>query len=74
MRMEYNIGSTDRTVHVIAGAGLVAVGVAMLADALEFGTTAGGVAVVIGTVLLGTALIRTCLLYHLLAIDTSEFV
>ncbi|PCR88955.1 YgaP family membrane protein [Natrinema ejinorense] len=70
--MEYNIGSTDRTVRAVAGAVLAAVGIAILGGALEFGTTLGGVALVIGVVFLGTALVRTCLLYRILGIDTSE--
>lgn len=71
MGVRYNIGSTDRIVRALGGAVLAAVGVATLAGALDFGTAAGTVAVLIGSVLLGTALTRTCLLYRILGVDTS---
>ncbi|MBZ6496871.1 YgaP family membrane protein [Natrinema longum] len=70
--MEHNIGSMDRIVRAVVGAVLAAVGIAIFGGALEFGTTLGGVALVIGVVFLGTALVRTCLLYRILGIDTSE--
>ena len=71
MGMKYNIGATDRNVRALGGAVVALVGVATLAGALEFGTVTGAVAVLIGTVLLGTALTRTCLVYRILGVDTS---
>ncbi|WP_049888216.1 MULTISPECIES: DUF2892 domain-containing protein [Natrinema] len=70
--MKHNMGSTDRIVRAVVGAVLAAVGIVIRGGALEFGTTLGGVALVIGIVFLGTALVRTCLLYRILGIDTSE--
>ncbi|ELZ09567.1 hypothetical protein C478_15347 [Natrinema thermotolerans DSM 11552] len=62
----------DRNVRAVGGAVLSAVGVATLVGALEFGTAVGAVALLIGGVLVGTALTRTCLLYRILGVDTSS--
>ncbi|WP_090623102.1 YgaP family membrane protein [Natrinema salaciae] len=70
--MKNNIGSTDRIGRAVGGAVLAAIGVATLVGALEFGTVVGVLAVVVGAVLLGTALTRICLLYRILGVDTSE--
>ncbi|UHQ95134.1 YgaP family membrane protein [Haloterrigena alkaliphila] len=69
--MKHNIGWTDRIVRAVGGAGLAAVGIAALSDALEFETTASTAALLIGGILLGTALTRTCLLYRILGVDTA---
>ncbi len=70
--VKHNIGSTDRNVRAVGGAVLAVLGVAILIGVLEFGTAVGAVALVIGGVLLGTALTRTCLAYRLLGVDTCE--
>ncbi|OLZ40580.1 hypothetical protein A6E15_06055 [Natrinema saccharevitans] len=70
--MKHNVGATDRNVRAVGGAVLAAVGVAILGGALEFGTAVGAVALLIGGVLVGTALTRTCLLYRILGVDTSS--
>ncbi|GAA0681443.1 DUF2892 domain-containing protein [Natronoarchaeum mannanilyticum] len=70
--MEHNIGSADRQTRVVVGAILAAVGLATLGGLLGFGPTVGAVATLLGVVLVATGLVRICLLYRLLGIDTSE--
>ncbi|WP_135664716.1 YgaP family membrane protein [Halorhabdus rudnickae] len=71
--MEQNVGSVDRTVRIVAGLVLGAVGLAVLAGFLSaLGTVIAALALVVGVVLLGTALTRQCLLYELVGIDTRE--
>lgn len=66
----YNIGTADRTARLIVGGLLALIGLAMVADVVAVGQLFGTVALVAGVVLIGTALVRTCLLYRLLGIDT----
>ncbi|AEH39397.1 YgaP family membrane protein [Halopiger xanaduensis] len=69
--MEHNIGWKDQIARTVGGAGLAAVGIAALSGALDVGTTLGAVALLIGGILPGTALTRTCLLYRILGVDTA---
>ncbi|MFC6719024.1 DUF2892 domain-containing protein [Natrialbaceae archaeon GCM10025810] len=69
--MEHNIGLVDRNVRAVGGTVLAVLGIAILIGVLEFGTVVGALALVIGGVLLGTALTRTCLLYRILGVDTG---
>ncbi|UTF55218.1 YgaP family membrane protein [Natronosalvus rutilus] len=70
--MVHNVGSSDSTVRVIAGALVAVLGAAILLGFLEAGALVGVVALVIGVVLVGTGLTRTCLVYRVLGIDTSK--
>jgi len=69
--MKGNIGATDRRTRILVGSVLAAVGLATLGGLLGFGTTVGAVATLLGVVLVATGLVRICLLYRLLGIDTS---
>lgn len=69
--MENNIGAADRRTRISVGVGLMAIGLATVGGLLELGTTVGAVLTLLGGVLVGTGLIRVCLLYRLLGIDTS---
>nr|WP_191906234.1 MULTISPECIES: DUF2892 domain-containing protein [unclassified Haloarcula] len=69
--MKSNIGAADRRTRIVVGVGLVAVGLASLGGLLGLGTAVGTVLTLLGSVLAGTGLIRVCLLYRLLGVDTS---
>ncbi|AJF27604.1 MULTISPECIES: DUF2892 domain-containing protein [unclassified Haloarcula] len=69
--MKRNIGSSDRLTRIAVGLVLAVAGLATLGGLLGFGTTVGAVATLLGVVLVATGLVRMCLLYRLLGIDTS---
>ena len=66
-----NIGAVDRRIRIGIGLGLAVVGLAALGGLLGLGTMVGVVLTLLGLVLVGTGLVRVCLLYRLLGIDTS---
>ncbi|MDZ5810542.1 DUF2892 domain-containing protein [Halorubrum sp. AD140] len=69
--MENNIGTTDRRIRIVIGVALAAVGLASLGGLLGVGTVVGTALTLLGLVLAGTGLVRVCLLYRLLGVDTS---
>ncbi|WP_208288739.1 DUF2892 domain-containing protein [Halobacterium sp. R2-5] len=69
--MESNIGAADRRTRIGIGLALAVVGSTSLAGLLGLGTVAGAVLTSLGLVLVGTGLVRVCLLYRLLGVDTS---
>ncbi|NIC00695.1 DUF2892 domain-containing protein [Halobacterium sp. R2-5] len=71
MGMESNIGAADRRTRIGIGLALAVVGSTSLAGLLGLGTVAGAVLTSLGLVLVGTGLVRVCLLYRLLGVDTS---
>ncbi|WIV65959.1 YgaP-like transmembrane domain [Natrialbaceae archaeon AArc-T1-2] len=70
--METNVCSIDRTVRLALGVVLIAAGVAAVAGVLEFGVTAGAVALVAGVVLVGTGAIQLCPIYQLVGINPCD--
>ena len=72
MGIKSNIVSADRIIRALGGAILAAVGIATLVGTLEFGTAAGAVALLIGGILLVTALARICPAYRLVDVGTCE--
>jgi hypothetical protein len=68
--METNIGSVDRVTRVLVGAVLAVVGVAVFAGPIEAGAVVGGLALLAGGILLGTAATQFCLLYRLVGVNT----
>lgn len=70
--MKNNIGATDRQARIVVGLVVGLVGFATLGGLLDLGTTIGAVLSVAGLILVGTGVVRTCLLYRLLGIDTSS--
>ena len=67
--MTNNVGTTDRTLRVIAGVILLAV--TWIAPIAVFhGTAAVAIATIVGLILVGTALFRFCPLYRLLGKNT----
>lgn len=71
MGIKNNIIVTDRRTRIAVGIGLTAVGLAILGGLLGLGTTVGAVVTLLGLVLVVTGLVRVCLLYCLLGINTS---
>lgn len=69
--MKNNIGATDRRTRIVVGVGLTVVGLAAAGGLLGLGTVVGTALTLLGLLLVGTGLIRVCLLYRLLGIDTS---
>lgn len=75
--MNRNVGSLDRTVRIALGAALLLVGIGGYAGLVPLAWTGigqaltGVVAVLLGLVLLGTGLARTCLFYSSLGISTA---
>lgn len=63
--MNKNIGSTDRILRLVAGVILLGAGMSVFSSALM--TT---LSLVVGLVLIGTALVRFCPMYRLLGIST----
>ena len=70
--MKNNIGTVDRRTRLVVGALLAAAGLASLGGLLGLGTTVGTVLTLVGVVLVATGLVRVCLVYRLLGVDTSE--
>jgi len=69
--MENNIGATDRRTRIVVGLAVAVVGLATIGGLLELGTTLGAVLTLAGLILVGTGVVRVCLLYRLLGVDTS---
>lgn len=76
--MKPNVGSMDRTVRIALGALLVLAGVGGYAGVVPLawigvGQALAGVAVLLlGLILLGTGLARTCLIYAVLGMSTAR--
>ncbi|MFB6112839.1 MAG: DUF2892 domain-containing protein [Halodesulfurarchaeum sp.] len=71
--MERNVGVTDRNVRLAVGIVLGLLGIVSLSGVLDLGSwLVGAVLLVIGVVLVGTGVTRTCLLYRPLGIDTGR--
>lgn len=70
--MERNVGSTDRSVRIVLGLVLGVLGVAGLLGYWATSAVLAAVLLVVGVVLLGTGLSRSCLLYRPFGIDTSR--
>jgi hypothetical protein len=69
--MQYNVGSTDRSVRLLFGALAGAGSLGTLAGALPLPTAASPVLGVVALILLATGALGTCGLYSLLGVDTS---
>ncbi|WP_159664732.1 YgaP-like transmembrane domain [Halobaculum saliterrae] len=69
--MKNNMGATDSRTRIALGLGSAVVGSATLGGLLGLGTTVGAVLLLLALVLVGTGIVRLCLVYRLLGIDTS---
>jgi hypothetical protein len=65
--MSANVGSIDRAIRIILGLGLV-----VLPFILSWSASAMAVSVVVGLVLVVTALVRFCPLYRLIGVRTCR--
>ena len=63
--MNRNVGSVDKIIRLIVGIGLVAFGILGAS-----GSTLGIAAIIIGAVLIGTALINFCPLFKIFGISS----
>ena len=72
MGVKHNISTTDRWIRIVVGLAVGLVGLTTLGGFLEFGAAVGVALSAVGLILVGTGLIRVCLLYRLLGIDTSS--
>lgn len=70
--MKNNIGAIDRQTRIVVGVVVGLIGLATLGGFLGFGTTIGVALSLVGLILVGTGLVRVCLLYRLFGIDTSR--
>jgi hypothetical protein len=69
--MEHNVGTTDRTVRLGAGAVAGAASLGILANAVPLPTIASPVLGVAALILLATGTLGTCGLYSILGVDTN---
>ncbi len=69
MSFTKNVGSTDKTIRIIAGIALIALAFTMLGG---FASIGGIVAAVVGAVLILTAIINFCPLYRILGMRTNK--
>jgi len=65
--MNRNVGSVDKIIRLIAGIGLVAFGIFGAS-----GTTLGVAGIIIGAVLIGTALLNFCPLFKIFGISSFK--
>lgn len=70
--MEKNVGGIDRTGRIVIGGVLVIAGIAALAGYWAIGAAVGGIALVIGAVLLVTGTTQKCPINDAVGIDTTE--
>jgi len=70
--MKTNIGPTDRNVRLVVGSVLALIGIAVLVGVSSLGPLVGGIGLLVGGVLVGTALLNVCPLYMLVGADTSQ--
>lgn len=67
-----NIRAIDGQTRIVVGVVVGFIGLATLGGFLGFGTTIGLSLSLVGLILVGTRLVRVCLLYRLFGIDTSR--
>lgn len=70
--MNRNVGGIDRTGRIVIGTLAVLAGIAALGDYVAVGTAFGGVAVVVGAILLLTGTTQKCPINQATGIDTTE--
>jgi uncharacterized membrane protein len=70
--MDKNVGGMDRTGRIIIGIVVAIAGIAALSGYVAAGALVGGIAVVIGAVLLVTGATQKCPINETVGIDTTE--
>ena len=69
MNLNKNVGSTDKVIRIIAGVALLALAFWRLGG---LASTGGVVAMVVGVVLILTAIINFCPMYRILGMRTNK--
>ena len=72
MCMDKNVGGIDRTGRLIIGAVVALAGIAALAGYWAVGAVTGGIALLIGAILLVTGTTQKCPINEAAGIDTTE--
>lgn len=70
--MDKNVGGLDRTGRILIGVIVAVAGIAAVIGYWEVGVAIGGVALVIGAILLGTGTTQKCPINQVAGIDTTE--
>lgn len=70
--MDKNVGGIDRTARIVIGVVAAIAGVAALAGYWAVGAVIGGIALVIGVILLATGTTQKCPINEATGIDTTE--
>ncbi|MEF8854131.1 MAG: DUF2892 domain-containing protein [Haloarculaceae archaeon] len=70
--MEKNVGGIDRTGRIVIGVILAIAGIAAVGGFWDVGAVIGGVALVVGAILLVTGSTQKCPINDMAGIDTTE--
>lgn len=70
--MKKNVGGLDRTGRIVIGAILALAGIVVLAGYWDIGALIGGVALLVGAILLVTGTTQKCPINQVAGIDTTE--
>jgi len=70
--MERNVGGYDKLARLVVGPVLVLVGIAVVAELLEFGLAVGAAALLVGVVFTVTGAVQKCPLNSLFGINTCS--
>lgn len=70
--MKRNVGGLDRTGRIVVGALVALAGIAALVGVWEVSLVVGGVAVLVGVILLVTGATQKCPINEAAGIDTTE--
>lgn len=70
--MKRNVGGIDRTARIVIGTLAVLAGITAFAGYLALGSVLGGVALVVGVILLVTGTTQKCPINEAVGIDTTE--
>jgi hypothetical protein len=70
--MEKNVGGIDRNARIVIGVLVAVAGIAALGDVWEVGLAIGGIALLVGVILLVTGTTQKCPINDVAGIDTTE--
>ncbi len=70
--MERNVGGYDKLARLVVGPVLILVGIAVVAELLEFGLVVGAAALLVGVVFTVTGSVQKCPLNSLFGINTCS--
>ncbi len=70
--MDVNVGGYDRIARIVIGAILAIVGIAMVAEIVEFNLWVGVAAIVVGAILLVTGAVQRCPINQVVGVNTAK--